>query len=398
MLNIDELTKLASKLNGGKGCTFLKEHTPGQGLTMGCANYHGYLVFDDQTKWLVRMPIVANFVEVPAELVEYLVESEYATFKFLESTAVPAPKAFGFGLASDPENKVGPSYILIEHMSGEPHDAYGSTPEQHQRVISQYADILIELSKHPFPKAGSLVWRDGKPEVSAVASNRFVALGKYGPFESSSEYLRSISEQYLDLIAEGLLHYKYPKEAFVYHYVLKKHVEALHVDKPSGPFYLKHVDDRGDHLLVDDNHNITGVIDWQFARTAPAEEVFGPTLFTTQNNNLWAGISEITENDKLLAQQFRAKGRPDLADLAEGDDLMRLFHFGIATEATNEEAFSVIDTLRKRIGETTGDLQQWIAAKADECRGDPRWEKVEALVEQMKSLPPWNPDPVGNSP
>lgn len=32
-----------------------------------------------------------------------------------------------------------------------------------------------------------------------------------------------------------------------------------------GPFYLKHYDDKGDHILVDDDFNITGIIDREFA-------------------------------------------------------------------------------------------------------------------------------------
>lgn len=251
MLNIDELTKIAGELNGGKQCSFLKRIPSGAGTTLGCANYHGSLVFDDQTKWLVRIPRVASLSDLPARLVDYFVESEYATLEFLETTTVPAPKAFGYDLASDPENKVGLSYLLIELMPGEPYQSYGTTPEQQQRVISQAADILIELSKHPFPKAGSPILKNGKVEISAVASNRFVVLDQYGPFESASEYLTSISEQYLDLIADGQIYYKYPKEAFVYHYVLKKHVDAIYDGKPSGPFNFKHVDDKGDHLLVD---------------------------------------------------------------------------------------------------------------------------------------------------
>lgn len=33
-----------------------------------------------------------------------------------------------------------------------------------------------------------------------------------------------------------------------------------------GPFFLKHMDDKGDHILVDDEYNITGIIDWIYAR------------------------------------------------------------------------------------------------------------------------------------
>ena len=58
---------------------------------MGCANYHAWLTFDDGEKWIVRIPRTP-FSDVPPDLVEYLVRSEFATLKFLELTDVPAPK------------------------------------------------------------------------------------------------------------------------------------------------------------------------------------------------------------------------------------------------------------------------------------------------------------------
>ena len=36
------------------------------------------------------------------------------------------------------------------------------------------------------------------------------------------------------------------------------------------PFFLKHTDYKGDHILGDDEFNATGIIDWTFARVVPA--------------------------------------------------------------------------------------------------------------------------------
>lgn len=33
-------------------------------------------------------------------------------------------------------------------------------------------------------------------------------------------------------------------------------------------FYLKHTDDKGDHTVFNDDFNITGIIDWEWAYTA----------------------------------------------------------------------------------------------------------------------------------
>lgn len=74
--------------------------------------------------------------------------------------------------------------------------------------------------------------------------------------------------------------------AYLVFLFLKSHIQDLIV-KPSPvsvetteQFYVKHVDDKGDHLMVDDELNIIGIIDWQMARVVPASEAFGPSLVT----------------------------------------------------------------------------------------------------------------------
>lgn len=161
---------------------------------MGCANYHCWLIFDTDERWIVRIPRT-GFSDVPSELVEYLVESEYATLKFLESANIPTPKVYGYGLASDHSNRVGVCYIIMQALTGKPYYAQETSPAQKERVIEQVANYLVEISKHPSPSIGSFVMRNNQPEISAVASNRFVALGTYGPFTSSLDYITNIIEQ-----------------------------------------------------------------------------------------------------------------------------------------------------------------------------------------------------------
>jgi hypothetical protein len=44
----------------------------------------------------------------------------------------------------------------------------------------------------------------------------------------------------------------------------------------------KYVDDKGDHLMVDDKLNVIGIIDWQMARIVPANKAFRPSLVTAE--------------------------------------------------------------------------------------------------------------------
>jgi hypothetical protein len=99
-INDAAVCKHASSLNGGRSCTIEHSSKIGPGTLMGSANYHARICFHDGSpSWLLRLPPVASFaVGLPSSLVEYLVLSEYATLKFLETTAVPAPRAFGYGI------------------------------------------------------------------------------------------------------------------------------------------------------------------------------------------------------------------------------------------------------------------------------------------------------------
>lgn len=224
----------------------------GIGSMMGCANYHAWLCFENGERWVARIPRT-GFSDVPIDLVEYLVMSEYATLKFLESTKVPAPKPFAYGISSDPLNRVGVSYILMEALPGKPFYAHEASETQKQHLIQQIADILIEVSNHPLPRAGSLAVHNDKMQVGPVASNRFIALNTYGPFDTVSDYLISISGQYLDLIADCQLYPEYSLEAFLFYHFLRQNIRSLVSGDMPEQFFLKHVDDKGDHLLVDEN-------------------------------------------------------------------------------------------------------------------------------------------------
>ena len=42
--------------------------------------------------------------------------------------------------------------------------------------------------------------------------------------------------------------------------------------------YLKHVADEGNHILIDDNCNITGITNWGWAQTMPKGEAFSAPM------------------------------------------------------------------------------------------------------------------------
>lgn len=387
-INDTAVCEHASGLNGGRRCHVEHSSTVGPGALMGSANYHARVRFHDGSPpWLLRVPRVASFaVGLPASLADYLILSEYATLKFLETTAVPAPRAFSHGICSNgTDYGIGVSFLLIEELPGRPWAGEGlcgneGTDDEKAKVWSALADILAELEKHPFPKAGSLCFRSSGIDVSAMASDRFVVLTPEGPFDTSLSYYTAFAEHYLALIADGQLYTEYPVDAYLVYRFLKDNVAQLaqqdteEVQVPE-KFFLKHVDDKGDHLLVDENLNITGIIDWQMARVVPRREAFGPSLVTADMNALCDGKVSTSLYDVALAGALRERGSPELASCMV-DEKVRRFFWGLALETEWSYALPLANAILEIFG-VDQDWTTWRETALSEYETD---ERLKALV------------------
>ncbi|GAB1207380.1 hypothetical protein APSETT445_006096 [Aspergillus pseudonomiae] len=319
-------------------------------------------------------------------LIDYLVRSEYATLKFLETTRVPAPRAFDYGIAGDTNNKVGVSYILMEEMAGRtwnmqgPHGKRSTDGNDKERLWNGLADILIELQRHPFSKAGSLLPgpSPSKPVVSAVASDRFLVLSPSGPFATAKDYYTSFVEQNMALIADDQLFPSFPVNAYLVFLFLKSQIPNLASTanrniETTEQFYIKHVDDKGDHLMVDDELNIVGIIDWQMARVVPANEAFGPSLVTAEIGDIYNGVSSLTVHDHALARFLKAKGEDDLADIMSKDEKLRRFFFGLDVDFSWNETLLLIRGIGAAFGmDKNTDRKVWKTDMLDQHMHDER--------------------------
>ncbi len=385
--NDDAVCEYASSLNGGRSCTMEHSTKVGADALMGGANYHARIRFDDgSTPWLMRVPRVASCaVGLPESLAAYLILSEYATLRFLETTAVPAPRAFGYGVRGDgTDHGVGVSFLLMEELPGKPWTGEGAsgedaTDEEKAKVWSGLAAILAELARHPFPVAGSLSYQASSIDVAAVASDRFVVLTPAGPFRSSVEYYTAFAEQYLELIADGQLYTQYPVDAYlVYRFLRDQAGQLIEADGGDGTpeqFFLKHVDDKGDHLLVDEDLNITGIIEWQMARVVPRREAFGASLATASMSALCRGDVSLSVDDLALAETLRKRGNPELA-LHMSDEKARRFFWGLALEPKWSDALPLANAILKVFG-VEQEWDEWRAAALAEYEADGR---LRALV------------------
>lgn len=362
-INDAAVCQLASRLNRGKSCTIEHSSKVGVGALMGSANYHARIRF-----------------QVPVSLADYLIQSEYATLKFLETTKVPAPRAFGYGLCSNgTDHGIGVSFLLMEELPGTPWTGGGASTDEKAKIWGGLAEIMVELERHPFPKAGSLGFQSSKMDVCAVAIDRFVVLTPEGPFASPTAYYTAFAEQYLALIADGQLYTEYPVNAYLVYRFLKDNAAQLaEQDEQAqslGEFFLKHVDDKGDHLLVDDNLNITGIIDWQMARVVPRREAFGPSLVTADMSALCSGKVSLSADDVALAGALRQKGISTLPN-SMVDEKVRRFFWGLALESNWSDALPLANAVLQVFG-VDQDWTQWRETALNKYKTD---ERLKGLV------------------
>ena len=397
-INDRAVCERASELNGGVTCKI--EHPPawGRGSLMGCANYHARIRFTENSSvWLIRVPRMNS--SIPQSLVNYLIRSEYATLKFLETTKVPAPRAFDYGIVGDNKNQVGVSYILMEELPGKTWNLQGprgkrfADDKDKERIWNGLADILIELKCHPFSEAGSLLpgLSPSEPTVSAIASERFLVLSPSGPFHTSMDYYTSFVEQNMALISDGQLFAPFPANAYLVFAYLKSQLQTLAANpkhnsvEATEQFYLKHVDDKGDHLMVDDELNIIGIIDWQMARVVPADEAFGPSLATAEMAGIYNGMSSLTVHDLALARFLKAKGAAGLADIMSGDERLRRFFFGLDVDLSWEETLLLVRGIWAAFGVEQD--TEWRTWKMDMLEKHNQDERLKHILDRFGAGP-----------
>lgn len=136
----------------------------------------------------------------------------------------------------------------------------------------------------------------------------------------------------------------YPVNAYLIFKYLRDLAElgrwnAFESNLDDGPFFLKHMDDKGDHILVDGEYNITGIIDWTYARVVPAYEAFGPSLLTADTKDLFNGKAGRSFQDTVMAEVLQRRDNC-LGRIAHGPDIVRRFSFflGMGMDLSWKEA------------------------------------------------------------
>ncbi|TCD68869.1 hypothetical protein EIP91_009584 [Steccherinum ochraceum] len=320
-LNVEALRARASSLRGGMSCTtpHLRYDKATISDIMGGTNYHIPISFADGATWMCRIRR-CNVAAPAPDLQNHIIQSEVATLRFLATTRVPVPHVHDFGVHSA-DNLVGVPYILMDKMKGHPFYFPELRPFQKRKILEQYADIVIELSHHPFPSIGCLRISEHGCSVGPIvfenhaSRSRDGSLCLPGPYPSSAQYRRDITLRHLEQIRANETDPKQRLDSYVMHLFLLENVSAIAKleDASGSAFFLKHMDDKGDHLLVDDDWNLTGIIDWEWAQACPKAEAFSAPLCLVSTVDYHNGDNSLGPDEVDFAEILDSKGAHELA-------------------------------------------------------------------------------------
>ena len=376
-----KLCSHASTLRGGIPCTIAELSRKNLSAMMGNQNCHVEITFQDNVKWLARFHLLKTS-SPPREIHDWILQSEAATMIYLQRyTRIPTPKVFDWACKSDPRNEIGVDYILMEKLDGKSLDWQSATPQQREKVMQQLVDIFLEIEKHPFKAMGSLhasSVADSTIDVKGLANQSTcqVDKGPLGPFSSSLEGSQAILDSYLAMIASGEVDSYGQTDIYLTHKFCRDNVGTLWVDdavSSGNEFFLKHPDDKGDHILVNDSFDIVGIIDWEWTQTVSKAEAFCSPCMMWPLLEFYDGSNELTTDELRLAAIFQEKGREDLANCVMNGRKVQRFFFGLGPESSfvdTQTLSNLFMGLQKAFSCYEGGLESWRTKALEKWKDD----------------------------
>jgi hypothetical protein len=377
-LNVDALISAASRVRKGIQChilAFSRDLDPASRRNMissqtGGQNCHLDVEFDDDVTWIARIRLRDPTLP-PQAVQDYIFLSEVATLEFLAETAVPAPKVYHYQLQSA-ENPVGASFVLMEKLAGRPLDWNGASPEQRTKVMQQLVDAFVELERHPFEMTGSIVPADSQGMIGGFAQPPLFETPEktLGPFSTLGDAYSTMIRRQLDAIASREIT-SLPIDNYLAFRWRLSALPSLTSGTNKGPFYLKHYDDKGDHILVDEDYNITGIIDWEFCSAEAKDLAFSSPCLMWPVADYYDGSNKLSDEEIQFAHLFELRGRSDLCEIVlNGRRWQRFLFFlggGVASDEGEFEA--LFQGLRKAFasdeGQSISAYKDWKAEAMD---------------------------------
>jgi hypothetical protein len=228
---------------------------------------------------------------------------------------------FDWACESDPENPPGVGYILMEKREGKPLVWRRPRQRRRRRLCSSWWTFSSKWKSTLLQEIESIVSssaKDAQFSLQGLAQHATFRVrdgeGPLCPFPTPSESLNAILKSYLEMMASGELGTRDPLDTFLVHRYRVDAIDNLWNDHASdGPSFLKHPDDNGYYMLVNDLFDIVEVIDWEWTCTVPKAEAFCSPCMMCPVGEFYSGSNEPATDELRLADIFQERGPQDLA-------------------------------------------------------------------------------------
>ncbi|KAH7319170.1 hypothetical protein BKA65DRAFT_513916 [Rhexocercosporidium sp. MPI-PUGE-AT-0058] len=265
----DVLELCATKLRQGISC-----HV-GENYSVGHFNMVRKLTFQDGVSWVARFrlpELKAVFGERETLDVERCMKAEIATMALLKTrTSIPVPEVFQYDVSAN--NELGAPYILMSYINGNAASGlrvekeckvgkFGD-PEQDLKFRKQMARIQVELSSITFDKIGA-IYQDGETFVVGPE----IETGE-GPRSVEIEYYAAMASHAFQVAKSDAPPEFKTKKSFDLPLMFEKLMPLCKQWPEEHQFQLANRDFGAHNLLVDNEFNIIGLIDFDRVMTAP---------------------------------------------------------------------------------------------------------------------------------
>ncbi|EMF10266.1 kinase-like protein [Sphaerulina musiva SO2202] len=294
--NVEALKQTACRALHAESCTSLEK------IGEGGFNKALRLKMDDGRTIIAKVP---HPNAGPAKLTT---SSEAATMEYARSVLnLPVPKVLGWSDTKD--NVVESEYILMEEAKGSQLSSvwHGLPLEQKVHVVRGIVDVQAQMMSTPFDMIGSLYF--GDPGISGCkpimndrnieSAHRFsigpitrrefwqderASMGHQGPWTSSTDYLQSIADREIEWLRKFSHRHPQSRQPWQHAGPLQDsadaHIASLNKFKAVIPDIVPrdedltrprfwHPDFHTGNIYVDEEANITAIIDWQGAWIIP---------------------------------------------------------------------------------------------------------------------------------
>lgn len=273
-IKFDALAELA--LQTRSKCSTHRSHTkPQEELSVeiqqppckGSSNLVYVLEFSDGVKWIARIP--GNGIDSFESLEVFHSMNRIRVSRFLcLATSIPIPEIYTWSATS--QNSVGIPYTLEAFVEGRElseawNDDDWSSEEKRIRALRNLARLISELHQFSFDQTGSMgpnlevgpdVYMAYDQDKIMEGEDMFGHAKERGPFNSTMEDLLEGFEE--PELVDGQLTWLHGEHALL-RLALHSMPSSLHLN---GPFALGHPDFNYQNIFVDEEGNITGIIDW----------------------------------------------------------------------------------------------------------------------------------------